>query len=372
LLELFFFDAGGGHRSAATALKAIIASRFPHWCVDLVNLQEVLQPFDPIHKLTGLQFQDVYNAALKRGWTFGPFWLRGLQQAIRLCTSPMENLLQEHWQDSRPDLVVSLIPNFNGVMFRALRRVHPQVPYVTVMTDLADYPPHFWQEKQDQFIICGSEMAVRQAQATRYRPERIFQASGMILKPQFYQDGQGGDERAYRSAREDLGLDPSLPTALIMFGGFGAKTAVEIIDRLDHSGLKVQSIVMCGHNEKLRQELQGRESCHAVGFTEKVPHYMRLADFFIGKPGPGSLSEAVHMGLPVIIENNARTLPQERYNTVWVEEQELGVVLSSFRHIAEAVRFLLEDNRLEQFHCNARHITNRAVYEIPVILEQIV
>src|SRR5262249_34710835 len=113
------------------------------------------------------------------------------------------------------------------------------------------------------------------------------------------------------------------------------------------------------------------ESCHAVGFTEKVPQYMRLADFFIGKPGPGSLSEAVHMGLPIIIEGNTRTLPQERYNLAWVKEQNLGVVISSFRHIAEAVWFLLEDNRLAHFRQNARHITNRAVYEIPEMLERI-
>jgi len=283
----------------------------------------------------------------------------------------MERLLQTYWQDSRPDLVVSLVPNFNGVMFRALRRVHPQAPYVTVMTDLADYPPHFWQEKQDQFMICGSATAVRQARATGYHPERIFRASGMILKPQFYQEGRrsGGSDR--RSARAELGLDPGLPTALVMFGGFGAKTAAEIVDRLDHSGLGVQSIILCGHNEKLRQELRGRESCHAVGFTENVPHYMRLADFFIGKPGPGSLSEAVHMGLPVIIEGNTRTLPQERYNIAWVKEQKLGVVISSFRHISAAVRFLLKDNRLAQFRHNARHIANRAAYEIPEMLERI-
>jgi len=371
LLEFFFFDAGGGHRSAAMALRAAIADRFPRWRVDLVNLQEVLQPFDPVQKLTGVQSQDVYNGLLKRGWSVGPFFLRRLQQAIRLCTSPMESLLQKHWHGSHPDLVVSLIPNFNGVMFRALRRVHPYVPYVTVMTDLADYPPHFWQEKQDQFIICGSTMAVRQAQATGYRPEQIFRTSGMILKPQFYQDGQCGDESDRRSVRVQLGLDPGLPTALVMFGGFGAKTAVEIVDRLDRSGLGVQSIVLCGHNEKLRQELQGRESCHAVGFTERVPHYMRLADFFIGKPGPGSISEAVHMGLPVIIEGNSRTMPQERYNTAWVKEQQLGVTINSFRHLAKAVQCLLENNRLEQLRQNTRQITNRAVYEIPEMLERI-
>ena len=54
------------------------------------------------------------------------------------------------------------------------------------------------------------------------------------------------------------------------------------------------------------------------GFTKEVPRYMQLADYFIGKPGPGSISEAVAMQLPVIVERNAWTLPQERYNADWV------------------------------------------------------
>ena len=98
---------------------------------------------------------------------------------------------------------------------------------------------------------------------------------------------------------------------------------------------------------------------------------MRLSDFFIGKPGPGSISEALHMGLPVILERNNLTMPQERYNTDWVQEHEVGVVIREFRRIADAVRFLLEDGRLERFRENARCLNNRAVYEIPAMLERI-
>ena len=58
---------------------------------------------------------------------------------------------------------------------------------------------------------------------------------------------------------------------------------------------------------------------------------MSLADFFIGKPGPGSISEAVAMGLPVIVERNTWTLPQERYNADWVLERNAGLVLPNFR-----------------------------------------
>jgi len=59
-------------------------------------------------------------------------------------------------------------------------------------------------------------------------------------------------------------------------------------------------------------------------FTTNMPYYMQLADFSIGKPGPGSIAEALAMALPAIVENNAWTLPQERYNTKWVREKEVG------------------------------------------------
>ena len=367
-LEFFFFDAGGGHRAAAIALKEVIADQYPGWRIELVNLQELLDPVDMFRRVTGTPSQDFYNAILKRGWTFGSkAMLRTLQRGIRFYTPNFEEVLEQHWQTSRPDLVVSLIPNFNGILFRALRRVHAAVPYVTIMTDLAEFPPHFWLEKQAQYIDCGTDRAVAQAAAAGYPAERTFQTSGMILKPLFYR-AAAGDRREARAA---LGLDPDLPTALIMFGGYGSKSAERIVERLARSELAVQTIVICGHNEKLRAALQGRPGCHAVGFTDRVPDFMRLADFFIGKPGPGSISEALHMGLPVIIERNRMTMPQERPNTEWVEERQLGIVIRDFKQIADAVQTLLTDGRLEQFRANAARLNNRAVYEIPAMLERI-
>jgi 1,2-diacylglycerol 3-beta-galactosyltransferase len=371
-LKLVYFDAGGGHRSAATALRDVIKDYCPGWRVDLVNLfSDILRPLDPVHRLTGAYHtEDVYNGILKSGMTYGfPIILRGVQKLIAFYAPAIEDLIRQHWlQDPCPDLVVSLTPHFNGVMFKALRQVYPQTPFVTVMTDLADCPPHFWQERQDQFIICGSDRAVHQAKAMGYRVERIFRTSGMILKPHFYRQEPGFNPR---KEREKLHLDPDLPTALIMFGGHGARTAAQIVTRLHCLGPRVQCIVMCGHNEKLRKSLERRRLCHAVGFTDKVPAYMRLADFFIGKPGPGSISEALHMGLPVILERSARTMPQERYNARWVEEQELGIVIKNFAHISKAVQFLLDDGRLEKFRRNTRRFNNYAVYEIPEVFEHI-
>ena len=68
-----------------------------------------------------------------------------------------------------------------------------------------------------------------------------------------------------------------------------------------------------GRNEALASKLGSRKwkmPVHVVGFTKEVHRLMRAADFLIGKPGPGSIAEAMIRKLPVLIECNAWTLPQ--------------------------------------------------------------
>jgi 1,2-diacylglycerol 3-beta-galactosyltransferase len=98
---------------------------------------------------------------------------------------------------------------------------------------------------------------------------------------------------------------------------------------------------------------------------------MRLADFFIGKAGPGSISEAIHMGLPVIVERNAWTLPQEVFNTHWVEEQGVGITVKNFRNLVPVVRGMLTSGSLAKMREATSRIQNRAVFEIPDLLEKV-
>ncbi len=62
-IEFVFFDAGGGHRSAATALQTAIESEKLPWKIDLFNLQEALDQLDIIKKIFGVRMQDCYNSA---------------------------------------------------------------------------------------------------------------------------------------------------------------------------------------------------------------------------------------------------------------------------------------------------------------------
>ncbi len=361
-LDFVFFDAGGGHRSAANALKAVIEQQGRPWEIRLVNLQEILDSLDIFRKYTGIRMQDVYNLMLQKGWTLGSAQGTALMHGlIRMYHGSQVRLLKEFWKQGERDLVVSLIPNFN----RALRESLPATPLVTILTDLADYPPHFWIERQDQYLICGTEKAVEQALALGHPSEHIFATSGMILRPSFYQPVTA--DRAAERTR--LGLDPELPTGLVLFGGQGSSVMPEIAQRVS---ARAQFIFICGRNKKLAERLRKMETRfpkYVEEFTSEIPYYMHLSDFFIGKAGPGSISEAIAMHLPVVVERNAWTLPQELYNTEWILEKKVGVVLKSFREIDAGLRELLDASNFARFRANAAAIVNRAVFEIPDVLE---
>jgi hypothetical protein len=369
-VDFIFFDAGGGHRAAANALRQVMERQQSPFEIRMVNLQEVLDAMDVFRKLTGLRLQDIYNLMLKKGWTLGaPQLMVGMHWTIRLFHPKAVALLETFWRERRPETVVSLVPNLDRALCESLARALPGVPFVTILTDIADYPPHFWIEPQVQHFICGSAKAVEQALAMGHAKDKVHRVSGMILNPRFYEIAPlSAEDRS--AARAKLGFDPTKPVGLVLFGGEGSAVMRQIARLLPDR----QLLLICGNNARLREKLQSLPHpapLYVEGFTKDVPRYMQLADYFIGKPGPGSISEAVAMRLPVIVERNAWTLPQERYNAEWVREMGVGIVLPNFRGIAPAVEDLLAPAAYQRFRDATARLENRAVFEIPAILERI-
>lgn len=365
-IDLVYFDAGGGHRAAARALQQAIAAQGRPWQVRLVQLADVLDPGRRWRTRTGIDPEAFYNARLAHGRTLGfAQGLRVLQALIRLAHRPMRQALEQHWLRSEPDLVVSLVPNFNRVLCESLARTLPGVPYVTVMTDMADLPPRFWIERgQRQHLVCGTTEAVAQARRAGHADSHLWLTSGMVIDPSFYRP------LAVDRARElaALGLDPARPTGLVLFGAQGSMQMLSIARRLDAH----QLLLMCGRHTRLADMLRAlpRSAPHAVvGFTPEVARHMALADYFIGKPGPASLAEALHMGLPAITFLNAWTMPQERWNAGWIAAQRLGRVVRSAAALPAAVDDVLAN--LPALRRRVAAIDNRAVFELPQILADI-
>ena len=187
-IHILFHDGGGGHRNAAVALKTIAEQQMRPWHVELVQFQELTDQLDVLRKLTGIRIQEQYNVLLQKGWTLGSVYLlRLLQATIRIFHRPMVRLLENFWRQKPADLLISVIPHFNRQIAESWTRVYPGRPFVTLITDLADFPPHFWIEPiQEQYVIAGTERAAEQARELGHDEEHISRTSGMILRPDFY------------------------------------------------------------------------------------------------------------------------------------------------------------------------------------------
>jgi 1,2-diacylglycerol 3-beta-galactosyltransferase len=370
-IVLAYFNAGGGHRAAACALADTIQVQERPWHTTILDVDRVLESIDPLYRSTGVRGGDLYNWTLRRGWTAGSSQVIPIMHGvIRLLHSRQVKLLREQWRTLRPDLVVSVIPHLNRALYESLRAEFPETPFVTLITDLADYPPHFWFEPQDQHFICGSDIAVEQARAAGIEPRNVWRVSGMILHPRFYRSMPGN--RA--EERQKLGLDPELPAGLVLFGGYGSQSMLRIAKRLAIEKVRTQLIFLCGRNRALFDQLSGLKfhfPVHVQGFTENVAHYMWLSEYFIGKPGPGSVSEALAMGLPVIVEAGNKTLAQERYNVQWIREQGVGLPVSRTKDFPRAVNSILSPSSYHAMSERIQALNNRAVFEVPGVLESI-
>ncbi|MBD2244212.1 glycosyltransferase [Nostoc sp. FACHB-888] len=378
LINIVIGNGGGGHIATYNALRSIIEQQQRPWEISLTDVDELGQRLTEqkktldIFKLFGTSGDQFINQMMQKGWTWVlQITMPLIKLLIKLNYDAGVKMFEEHWRKQQPDMVVSVVPLFNKMVWESLQRVKPDTPFVTVMTDFADCSPAFWIEPETgSYVACGTGRAVEQARSLGVKEELIVKTSGLVINPRFYEP----IVRDRGQERQGLGLDPDCLTGLVLFGGNGSKVMLEIAKHLERFQQKLQLIFICGRNEELAvalRESQGLQKRFVTTFTKDIPYYMHLCDFLIGKPGPGSITEALVMKLPVIVERSAATMPQERYNTDWVQQQQVGLVIPSFRDIDRAVEQFLQPENFARYRANVAAVNNRAVFEIPDILEKI-
>ena len=378
-IEVLVLRGGGGHYATYNALRAIIQQQKLPWELNVIyadaiaqSLKEPKKALD-ISQLLGTISDKFYDYIQKNGWG----WIHLLtihlhKLIIKLKHNLDVSLLESHWREQQPDLVISVVPFHDKALWESVQKANLDVPVVTILTDFADCPPGYWIEpKTKNYLVCGTKKAAEQARDLGIDREHIIKTSGLVIHPRFYQPISCDR----RFERERLGLDPDCMTGLVLFGANGSKVMLNIAQRLECLPQKLQLILICGRNEEVASSLRKHQSNQkrlVVTFTEDIPYYMYLADFFIGKPGNVSISEALVMNLPVIVERNFLTLPQERYAADWIQEQEVGIAIPSFRNIRQAVGTFVEPKNFTRYRANTAAVNNQAVFEIPNILNKVI
>lgn len=362
-------DTGGGHRSAAQAIADAFARDLPgQYQVSLVDAiaQTALFPFNHVAEWY-LPFT-TYAEFLWRALFHSTNNRLGVRLSRALISFLTGRGLRRLLREQAPDLVVTVHPILNEIPHRALRSVGSHAPFVVVVADL--FSVHgLWFNPAADLTLVPTEGARRVGEKWGMPPDGL-RVVGLPVSLQFL-----GSSKSKVEQRAELGLALDCMTVLLVGGGEGMGPLYEIARAIDRARLSLQLVVIAGRNRKLYDKLTAAGWQMPVSiqrFVTNMPDWMRASDVIITKAGPGTISEALACGLPILLSG---FLPgQEEGNVTFVQESGVGVLREKPAEIAHTLGEWLTpgDQTLACFAARARQLARpRAALEIAGILDRI-
>lgn len=328
---LFLFsDTGGGHRSAAEAIIEALKTGYPDCCqpvlVDVFK-DYAPKPFDLL--------PDSYTmmTSIPQAWELG-FRILDSHRRGRAITSAfwpyVRNRIKLLVKEQPADLVVSVHPLLSGPVLKALGNDRPR--FITVVTDLVTGPALWYDPKVDLTVVPTQE-ARQRALECGVPPERI-RVVGLPVSIGFSRPPS--DRRAIL---RELGWPEGRPVVLLVGGAEGMGPLYETAREIAHSGGDFALAVVTGRNKRLKQRLLEVEwdlPMIVHGFERRMPLMMNAASLLVTKAGPGTITEAINAGLPMVLY--ARIPGQEDGNVDYVVDKGVGSWAPTPAASAAAVR----------------------------------
>lgn len=355
-VDIVFFDAGSGHRSAARALEKAVSALRPNFRVRASNIVDVIAENRSFSWVVqrGIRW---FNEELAREKMFD---LRGKVNLSLFFHALLSGRgLQEiasFWSDAPPDAVVSVTPMYNPALYRAARLVNPSARCITIPVDFEEFKRSYWfTPSTEQHYLNGSDRLCEQALARGVPGRFIHRLSGMVADPSLYEEAalDIGDERAR------LGLSPELPTVLVHFGGQGSTVLLDIARALATANVRHNVIFLCGKHEEVAGRIRALATPYrkaVLGYTEETPiHYQRLADVVVGKPGTLTITEALIARRPLVLLESTGMKPVQRGNETWASERGIAVVARGVAAIPAAIARVLAEVSYRSAAEQARH-----------------
>jgi 1,2-diacylglycerol 3-beta-galactosyltransferase len=332
---LFLFsDTGGGHRSAAEAIIEALhlefEDRFTSVMVDIfkdyaprpLNLMPDLYPkMVKVPQVWGLGFR------ITNGHRRGRLITASAWPYVR---SAIRKLVAEH----PSDLIVSVHPLANAPTLRALGKDRP--PYITVVTDLVSTHA-LWYHRRADLCLVPTEAALQRALNCGLKPEQV-RLVGLPVADRFCKPP--GDRELLRNR---LGWPQDRPVILLVGGGEGMGPLEKTAQAIAAARPKAALVVIAGRNQSLKARLEAATwpiPTFIYGFVREMPDFMGAADILLTKAGPGTISEALNAGLPMILYS--RLPGQEDGNVSYVISEGAGVWAPSPEKIVAALQIWID------------------------------
>ncbi|MFO0626020.1 MAG: FkbM family methyltransferase [Polyangiales bacterium] len=274
-IDILYFDATSGHRSAANALASAFARQHPAVEPRPVNLTELLDGQPALRALASGGI-DLFNWGMRREVELLPrHQIKAFQVLQRALPAAAHRAVSRFWRRRRVDAVVSVTPICNRFVQRALHHARPGCPYVIVPVDFEEGLRRYWFDPEtDAHHLVPSARLRAQALAAGVDPARVTTVPGMPIDPDFY-DAPAADRAAALTA---LGLDPALRTVLVCFGGQGSVSVETCARALRQLGADLNVIFLCGRDRAVRVRVERLRTPYrkaVLGFTQAAPALLR-------------------------------------------------------------------------------------------------
>ena len=212
-------------------------------------------------------------------------------------------------------------------------------PFVACI--VTDFEAHaLWMEPCVN-LFCVAAGATKARLVARGAADENVEITGIPIAARFSARVDAG------AIQKQFGFKGAVPTLLVLSGGFGMGPVREILSELDKVERALQIIIVCGKNEKLRQQVSKVSTRHAtqvLGFATNMHELMAAADLILSKPGGLTTSEALAMGKPLLILN---PIPgQEAANSDFLLEQGAAVKVNCLEDLPFKLTSLLDSKKL--------------------------
>ncbi len=327
-----YISMSSGHQRAAEGVREALSVLAPTWETGGVDAFTFAYPtigkliartYLEILRHTPVLWDLVYDNPDVEAAT------REIRDLLNLISTPkMRTLLKRH----SPQALVCTQAVPCSVFAAEKRRGHLTIPLIAVITDFALHS--YWVHREVDLYCVASEEARRYLIHQGISATKIV-VTGIPISPSFL--GRVPAEQA----REELGLDPKIPTVLVMGGSQGLGLLSKIVDKLQ--SYPIQCLITTGVNRDLFREIQKRykkdRRVRVFGYTKVIGTLMDAADLLITKPGGLTSSEALAKGLPMIITN---PIPgQEERNARYLLKQGVAEEADEPEEIARLAHTLL-------------------------------
>jgi len=343
-------SAGSGHVRAAQAIEAAFKQEHPDVEALHVNVMDLVsKPFRRLYEDGYMLLAD--KAPAMWGWLYETTARNGnhsgAQRAInafqRNCAQPFLAFLEKF----KPDVIVTthfLTPQIlsSGVTF-------PSIPVEVVITD---YDLHrMWLSPLARRYYVGDACVVGKFERLGYDLNRVT-VSGIPIHPAFSQDFPRSETLL------NMGLDPELPTLLLLSGGLGFGSLETTVKRLIMLKMPLQIITVSGRNAELRSKLMKLRPSEAIalrnlGYVDNMHELLGAVDLIVTKAGGLTTAECLAKGAPMVIVS---ALPgQEQKNADFVLSKQAGWQPNNLDQLVSVVTSLINAPReLARLRDNAR------------------